>query len=175
MAGMIPPSVAADGTTLTVLLATVPTVTETGGKKTVTLADAAAATAAAISCYLSAGGFDLKLSQATITDQRECSTTDSTDPGRKSYTLTITGIDNTNSEYEEDYNLLVDSLPEGQRMAALRRRGKAYDTDLAAGDKCQLVIFRPGAKAEVTPEANSTQRATWTCFVQDVIDVEIAA
>ena len=67
MASIIP-STPADGNIKTVL---VPTVANLAAP---TKAEATAATAIDISCYLTAGGFALTVDQATITDERECDT-----------------------------------------------------------------------------------------------------
>lgn len=172
MAGAISniPSSPIDGNIATVL---VPTVAGAAP----TLAEINAASAVHASCYLTAGGFDLTLDQAGIDDERECSTEVYQQPGRKTRGLTITGIDNTNTALEEDYNALVDTLVEGQEIVAIRRRGKAFDAAFAAGDKVTVVWFKPGEKGEVAAEANSVQRATWAGFItrDALVDVEVIA
>ena len=141
-----------------------------------TLTEANAATAADLSCYHTAGGFAFAGDQATMTDERECSTTTSNKPGRKSYTLSITAIDNTNnSALEAEFNLAVDTLVEGQTLDVIRRRGKAFDAPLTAGDKVKVIRFEVGQRVEVPVEPNSVQRSTWSCFVNNAVDGVIAA
>lgn len=165
------PSTPADGNVKTVLVQTI------ANRAAPTLAEVTAATAVDISCYLTPGGFAATLDQATIADERECTTEVYGQPGRKTRGLSITGIDNTNTALEELYNKLADTLVEGQEIVAVRRRGKAFDLPLIVGDKVTPYPFKPGEKAEVPPEANSVQRSTWACFITGDVetDVEIVA
>lgn len=162
------PSTPADGNIRTVIVTTV--------------ADPYAPTAAElnagvdISCYLTPGGFALSTDQGTITDERECSTQTFGAPGRKTYSLTVTGIDNTNSANEDDYNELVEALPEGAQRYAYRRRGLPYETTFAAAQKVTVVPFVAGVRSEVASEANSVLRSTWASFITgDVEEVTVAA
>lgn len=128
------------------------------------------------SCYHTAGGFAFSGDQATITDARECDTTTRNKPGRKNYSLSITGIDNTNTVYSEDYNGLVETLVEGETIYAIRRRGKAFDAPWEVGDIVTVIQFAPGTKQEVAPEENSVLRSMWPAFVEAVAtDVALAA
>jgi hypothetical protein len=160
------PSTPADGNVATWLVPTIadptaPTVTEvTAGVD--------------VSCYLTPDGFALTVDQATITDERLCSTETFGQPGRKSYTLALTGIDNTNSENEATFNELVDTLVEGTDMFLVRRRGVAFDEPFAADQKVTVIPFKPGVKQDVQVEANSVLRSTWTCFVTGTVQVEVA-
>lgn len=149
-----------------------------------TIANPAAPTAAEItagvdiSCYLTPDGYAPTAEQATITDDRLCSTETFGQPGRKTRSLTLTGIDNTNSTHEAEFNALVDTLVEGTEMFVVRRRGIPYETAVAATtQKVSVLPIKPGMKQDVAPEANSVIRSTWTCFVtgtgQD--DVAVAA
>lgn len=150
------PSTPADGNVkvavATVVAGTVPTLAE--------LADAVD-----ISCYLTADGFSFAQEQATITDERLCSTETFNLPGRKSYTLTLTGIDNTNSELETEYNEFVESLPEGASRVLVHRAGLAYDEPFAADQKVRMIPVMVGAKTEMAPEANSVLRSQINTFV----------
>jgi len=129
-----------------------------------------------ISCYLTPGGFALTTDQGTITDERECSTQTFGAPGRKTYGLTITGIDNTNSTNATEYNELVEALPEGAQRYAYRRRGLPYETAFAAAQETTVVPFVAGVKGEVASEANSVLRSVWTSFITgDVESVTVAA
>lgn len=163
------PSTPADGNIRTVILTTEPV-----NPSAPTVAELNAGVD--ISCYLTPGGFALTTDQGTIADERECSTQTFGAPGRKTYGLTITGIDNTNSANEDEYNDLVDALPEGAQRFAYRRRGLPYETPFAASQKAWLVPFVAGVKGEVASEANSVLRSVWTAFITgDVEEVTVAA
>lgn len=127
-----------------------------------------------ISCYLTADGFSFSVDQATITDERECSTEVYGQPGRKTYSLSLTGIDNTNSDNETTDNVMVDALPEGTELFIVRRRGVPFDQPLAEGDKVTVIPFKPGVKQHVATEANSVLRSTWTGFVTGAVQTEVA-
>lgn len=157
MAGSNIPSTPADGNIKTVLVPAVADLTKP------TLTELTAATAKQISCYLIAGGFALTVDQATIADERECDTITRGLPGRKTPTLSITGIDNTNSEVVE--NDLAEALTEGSKWIAVRRRGKAFDAEFEAGDIVSVTEFTVGVRSEVAAEANSVLRSQWNTFV----------
>lgn len=164
------PSTPADGNILTLL---VPTVADLSAP---TLDEINAATAVDISCYLTPGGFAFTIDQATITDERECDTITRNEPGRVTPSLAVTGIDNTNSPHEDEYNKLVEALVNGQEIVALRRRGLPHTTAVTAAEKVATTRFKPGIRQEVPSEANSTTRSTWTCFVSGhVPDAVVAA
>ena len=162
------PSTPADGNIRTVIVTTVadpyaPTIAELDA-------------GVDVSCYLTPGGFALSTDQGTITDERECSTQSFGQPGRKTYGLSITGIDNTNSTNEAEYNDLVDALPEGAQRYAYRRRGLPYEDAFAADQQVTVVPFVAGVKQEVASEANSVLRSTWAAFITgDVELVPVAA
>lgn len=118
-----------------------------------------------ISCYLTPDGYAPTVDQATITDDRLCSTETYGQPGRKTRGLVLTGIDNTNSEFETEFNALVDTLVEGTEMFVVRRRGIPYETPVAAAQKVSVLQGKPGTKVDVAPEANSVTRSTWTFFI----------
>lgn len=153
------PSTPADGNIKTVLVPAIadinaPTVTELTGVGVIE-----------ISCYLTPGGYAFTIEQATITDERECDTITRAKPGRKTPTLQITGIDNTNSESATDDNDLADALTEGSNWYAVRRRGKAFDEPFAAADVVAVTQFDTGIGSEVAAEANSVLRSLWNTFV----------
>lgn len=161
------PSTPSDGNVATWL---VPAIADTTAP---TLAELTAGTVVDISCYLSPDGFALTVDQATITDERLCTTQVFGKPGRKTYTLALTGIDNTNSDNEDD-NDLVDALDEGVAQYLVRRRGLPFDDEIDVGQKVTVIPFEAGVKQDVPPEANSTIRSTWTCFVTGEVQTEVA-
>src|SRR5450756_1108592 len=81
-----------------------------------TVAELTAGSAVDISCYLTAGGWVPTQDQATIGDDRLCSTQVFGQPGRKTLGLTLTVIDNTNSANAAAYNKAVDALIEGTQL-----------------------------------------------------------
>jgi len=151
------PSTPADGNIKTVL---VPTVANLAAP---TVAEANAETAIDISCYLTPGGFALTVDQATITDERECDTITRGAPGRKTPSLGITGIDNTNSPVDD--NALAEALTEGSGWVAIRRRGKAHTAPFVASDVVSVTEFTTGLRADVAAETNSVIRSTWSTFI----------
>lgn len=158
MAGMVP-STPADGNVKVVVATTVadpyaPTATELNG-----------GTVVDISCYLKPDGFNFTMDQATISDERLCSTATFAKPGRKSYTLALTGIDNTNSDYAESYNKFVESLPEGASRYIYYRGGLPFDEAFAESQTVRVIPVDAGAKTEIPPEANSVLAATINMFV----------
>ncbi len=157
MAGTNIPSTPADGNIKTVL---VPAVADMKAPK---IAEITAVSAKDISCYLTAGGFAFTADQAQISDERECDTVVRAAPGRVTPSLAITGIDNTNSTITD--NDLALALTNGSTWFSIRRRGKAFNTELAVGDKVQVVQFRVGSRSEVPAEANSVLRSTWATFI----------
>lgn len=129
-----------------------------------------------ISCYLTADGFAFAQEQATITDERLCSTETFNLPGRKSYTLTLTGIDNTNSDLEDEYNEFMEALPEGADRVVVHRSGIPFDEPFEAGQKVRQIPVRVGANTPVAPEANSVIRSLVNTFVSGPSTlVELAA
>ena len=161
------PSTPADGNIRTVIVTaiantTAPKLTELNAVSTVD-----------ISCYLTPGGFALTGDQATIADPRECSTEEFGQPGRKTRSLSITGIDNTNSVNATTDNKLVDVLVEGTQLYAVRRRGKAFDAAFAVGDKVTVVPFKAGEKNEVAADANSVLRSMWPTFITGNVQTDV--
>lgn len=152
------PATPADGNVrvvvLTAMAGDVPTLTELNATTTVD-----------ISCYLTPDGFAFAQEQATITDERLCSTETFGLPGRKTSTLSLTGIDNTNSEYETEYNEMAEILAEGTDRIVVARWGAPYDSEFKAGQKVRPIPIRVGGKAEQPPEANSVLRSQWNTFV----------
>jgi len=139
-----------------------------------TLDEVTASSAVQISCYLTPDGWNLQATQDSAPDPRYCSAQDFEKPGRKRYTLSITGIDNTNSENEDDYNALADALAEYSNWVAVERRGLPFDEEFAAGQKVQLTPFQTGMKALLPPETNSVLKATWSTFVTGDVHTDVA-
>lgn len=162
------PATPADGNVKVVL---VPAIANLDAPK---LTELNAVSAVDISCYLTASGWAATADQATITDERLCSTQVFGQPGRKTLGLTLTVIDNTNSANEEDYNEAVDTLIEGTQLYAVYRAGLPYDQAFAVGDKVRVWPFKAGMKQEVPPEANSVLKATYPTFITADVNAPVA-
>lgn len=124
-----------------------------------------AVTAVAISCYLTADGLGITLEQASIPVELFCSTTTRSEPGRKTPALTLTGVDNTNTDVELTDNEMADALVEGSEHFLVLRTGVPFDTAYTVGQKVTIVKFKTGVKQFIAPEANSFIRSTWATFV----------
>lgn len=118
-----------------------------------------------VSCYLAMDGFAYSTEQATITFDALCADQTFAKPGRKTPSLSLSGIDNTNTEYEAEYNELAETMTEGADRVVLARYGMAFDAPAAADQKVHVIPITVGMKALATPETNSAIRATWSTFV----------
>ncbi|MFE5309700.1 hypothetical protein [Isoptericola sp. NPDC056605] len=128
------------------------------------------------SCYATADSALIGIEQATISVQLLCQTVDRNEPGRKTVTLGITGVDNTNSPAATAANELAELLVEGSVHYYVERRNKAWDAPYAADDEVYIVKFKAGQKTPMAPEANSYSRSVFNTFVQDFAGpVKVAA
>lgn len=151
------PSTPADGNALVLIVPTfanpaAPTLTET-------------ATGVDISCYLTGSGWKPSLAEQVITDERLCSKETYEKPGRKTNSLEVEYIDNTNSANETEFNEAKDTLVPGLGQFVLVRTGKPYATALAAGDKVKIYPFDAGEYNELPAEANSVLKIGQKLFV----------
>jgi len=120
------------------------------------------------SCYTTADSALIGIDQATISVQLLCQTVDRNEPGRKTVTLGITAVDNTNNaDVDEDSNAFAELVLEGDVFYYVERRNKAWDAPYAADDEVYIVKFKAGQKTYLQPEANSYSRAAFNTFVQD--------
>jgi len=119
------------------------------------------------SCYVTADSALIGIEQATISVQLLCQTVDRNEPGRKTVTLGITGVDNTNSPAATASNELAKLLIEGSVHYYVERRNKPWDAAYAADDELFIVKFKVGQKAPMAPEANSYSRSVFNTFVMD--------
>lgn len=165
------PSTPADGNFKVVY---VPAIEDTKDPK---LSELNAAGALDISCYLTGDGWNPTKEQATIPDQRLCSRQEYGRPGRKTPGLSITVIDNTNSDNASDANEAVETITEGAKGYFVERIGVAYEEPFAAGQKVSIYPATSGEKQPLAPEANSVTRSTIPQFIfADVqTDVPVAA
>ena len=130
-----------------------------------------------ISCYITAGGSKLDVTQDAITDERECDTFSVQAPGRKKIdSPSLTVIDNTGTANSSS-NDAITALAEGSTVYIVRRYGKAYSTAYTATtDKVDVYKCIVGAKQRLAPEANSVFRSLIPLYVQDYkMDATVAA
>lgn len=145
------PSTPADGKVNTIW---VPTIADINKPK---LAEINAGTD--ISNYVTLGGWSCSPSQDTISDQRENSTMDFSNPGRKKISgSSIEVIDNTNTEHK-DQNKAMDTLKEGVDGFFVRRYGKDSDAAFAADDVVNVYAARIGMSAKDAIAANTVLRS----------------
>lgn len=130
----------------------------------VTLAEANAASAVDISCYLTSDGLNVSVDEAAITDERLCSKQVFEKRGRKTHGLELTYIDNTNSEDSAE-NEAADTLEEGTKHVILVRRGKDFDLPFAAGDIYNGYPIEAGIQRPVPQEANSVIKTIQKAFI----------
>lgn len=162
------PSTPADGNVAVWL---VPAIADTTAPA---LTELSAAGAVDISCYLTSDGYTTSLDQQVISDERLCSTETFEQPGRVSRTLSVTYIDNTNSPNEATANKAKDTLVPGSVHYVVVRRGKAFDTPLAAGDKVTVTPVKAGQYDDVAPEANSVLKTTQKLFITERTQSDVA-
>ena len=162
------PSTPADGNTAVWF---VPAIAD---PSTPSLSDLSAESVVDLSCYLTGDGLNLTSDQATITDERLCSTQTFEVPGRKTNTAEITYIDNTNSPHETDSNEAAETLVEGASGYIVTRRGVPYEEAIAADQKVSVWPIQAGAQREVPPEANSVIRTIQKLFVTADVHQKVA-
>ncbi|MFT9771148.1 hypothetical protein [Brevibacterium casei] len=165
------PSTPADGNFKVVF---VPAIADTKAPK---LTEVNAAGALDISCYLTGDGWSPTKEQATISDPRLCSRQEFGRPGRKTPGLSITVIDNTNSDNATDSNEAVETIREGVSGYYVERIGVPYEEPFEAGQKVTIYPATAGEKQVLAPEANTVTRATIPQFIFGDVrtDVAIAA
>lgn len=112
-----------------------------------------------ISNYVTLGGWSCEPSQDTISDQRENTTQDYENPGRKKISgPSVEVIDNTNTEHSEQ-NVAMDTLTEGAEGYFVRRYGKDTSEAFKADDIVNVYAVRIGMSAKVAIAANSVLRS----------------
>lgn len=126
-----------------------------------TVAELTAGTVVDISCYLTGDGWAPGGSQNTVEDRRLCSVQIYGTPGTASYSLELTYIENPQSSTDND---AFDALDPGTLVYIVERRGIAYDTAFAAGQKVTVHPVRPGIHRQLPPEQDSQLKVAQTMF-----------
>jgi len=153
------PSTPADGNVLVLL---VPAIADTSAPK---LTEMSGSGVVDISCYLTGSGLKPSNSTATINDDRLCSREVYELPGRATNSLEVEYIDNTNAPNSTTDNKAKDTLVPRSRQYLVIRRGKAYETPLAVGDKVTIYPIMADDYNEMAPEANSVLKIGQKLFV----------
>lgn len=149
---VMPPGVVGDGMMKVALLTTF------SGSLTATAANAAED----VTCEFTADGFNRGVNEATVTDERLCTTQDGEEPGRYSETLeTIYVWDQQNAE---DY-ILYDTLKRGVKGYYLVRYGKPFDQPFVAGDVVDVIQFAAGVQNRQNTPANEKQKIAQKAFI----------
>ncbi|MGP7812423.1 phage tail tube protein [Glutamicibacter soli] len=161
------PATPADGN---VAVWVAPAVAATGAPK---LTEVSAGAVVDISCYLTADGYNETLDEQVIADERLCSTETYEQPGRSQRTLSVTYIDNTNSENEATDNKAKDTLVPGSVHYLIVRRGVAFDEPAAVGQKVTVLTVKAGQYSNLPPEANSVLKTTQKLFITGKTQVDV--
>jgi len=142
--------------------------------KNPTVAELTGAGVIDISCYLTGDGLAISVDQQTVSDERLCSTSTFEKRGRKTHSVDVTYIDNTNSVANADQNEAREALEEGSHHYLVTRRNVAYETAIAAAQKVRVYPVEAGFPAEVPGEANSVTRSTSKLFVEAEPGIDVA-
>ena len=105
-----------------------------------------------MSCYFSDTGWAPVLTEAAITDNRLCSSTDFSGPGRKGYALPLMYVFNPEEPTEDEARI---TLVEDSLGYFVERPGVPFDQDLAAGDLVRCYAVKLGRQHEAGRTANS--------------------
>jgi hypothetical protein len=162
------PSTPADGNTKVLF---VPTIADTSAPTTTELTGASAVD---LSCYLTGSGYKPSVSEQVVNDERLCTTQVFEQPGRSTESLELEYIDNTNSPNSTTSNKAVDTLPKGTTGFIVVRRGKAFDTAIASGDKVTVFPVTAMTQQELPPEANSVQKISQKLAVTGQVKRRVA-
>jgi hypothetical protein len=146
------PATPADGNTKVLF---VPAIANTSAP---TVAELTAAGVVDVSCYLTSDGWTPSLSEQVVSDERLCSTQIFEQPGRKTDSLDVVYIDNTNSANAATFNKAADTLSEGAAGYMVVRRGIPYATAIAAGQKVTVYPVAAMTQNELPAEANSVSK-----------------
>lgn len=112
-----------------------------------------------LSNYVTLGGWSCSPSQDSIADQRENSTQDYENPGRKKISgPSVEVIDNTNTSHSQQ-NAAMETLTEGAEGYFVRRYGKRTDEAFATGDTVNVYAVRIGMSSKTALAANSVLRS----------------
>lgn len=119
-----------------------------------TVAELTAGSAVDLECLITLDGLDIKGETASVDNTALCSTDDTEEPGRVSYTIDITAKRKDNSSEDKAWNTLTDRAL-GNLVV---RRSTAATTAWAVGQPCEVYPVRAGRPIMNAPEKNSAQK-----------------
>jgi hypothetical protein len=141
-----PASVTFDGTDLVLWVPTL------GDPDFPTHTELTAGTVVDLSCYLSDTGWAPALTEAAVTDNRLCSSTDFQRPGRKGYALPMMYVFNPDVPADDEARL---ALTEGSEGYIVERPAVPFDTAIAGGDLVDVYPVVLGAQQPAGRTANN--------------------
>lgn len=104
-----------------------------------------------LSCYMTDTGWAPALTEAGITDNRLCSSTDFSGPGRKSYEFPLMYVFNPENPAEDEARL---TLTENSLGFFVERPGVPFDQPVTAGDLVRCYAVKLGRQHEAGRTAN---------------------
>jgi hypothetical protein len=150
---MMPPGVVGDGMLKVALITTF---------TPPTLAATAAIAGVDVTCEFTVDGFNRAGSEATVTDDRLCSTETGEEPGR--FTPSLDTIYVWDQQNDEDY-LLYGTLKRGVKRFFVVRYAMPYTTPFAAGQTVDVIDFTAGQQMRQAVAANEKLKINQKQFI----------
>jgi hypothetical protein len=125
-----------------------------------TVAELTGGSAVDLECLIILGGLDIKGDQASVDNGALCSTDDTEEPGRPSYTINLTFKRKDTPSEDTAYATLTDRAL-GNLVI---RRNKAASIAYAADDPVEVYPGRLGRPMHLEPEKNSVQKVMVRLF-----------
>lgn len=144
-----------------------------------TIADIAAPTTTELEagvdleCLVTADGLAISVDEEVVSVPKLCETSNSQDPGRATYGVTLTLA----RQEDEADDIGWTTLKRGTSGYLVMRYGIAHDTAWAAGDNVQVFPGRCGARRPQQPEANGATlfQSQWYVNKTPELDGVVAA
>lgn len=136
-----------------------------------TVTELTAVGAQALSCYITGDGWQPTGEQASVTDQRLCSTQDFELPGRKTKSLTLVYVHNPAEPTE---NEAYTTLAEGVKGYLVARYAVPYGQAWAADDIVDVWPVTAGEPMKQFNGANSVNTASQRMFVTGPVERDVA-
>lgn len=126
-----------------------------------------------LTCYLTPDGFAPTTEQASVNDDRLCSTETFELPGRTTNTLMLTYIYRAQDTVGTD-NKAFTTLKDGTTGYIVARWGADYEDVYAADDVVNVTPVTAGVQMEMPAEANSTLKINQKLFVRGAMQRQVA-
>lgn len=117
-----------------------------------------------VTCYFTADGFNRGINEASVTDDRLCTTQSGEDPGRWSETLDLMYVYDQQNVTPAD-NLAYTTLIPGAKGFFVVRYAMPYTTAYAATQKVDVVAVTLGQQNKQSPAANEKLKIAQKAFV----------